>query len=134
MHELSLGQAIIDTVRRRGDGRAVRHVTVRIGYLRQVVPDALQFAWEMLTDDSELAGCRLEIEHVPAIVVCRACGETTTLAWPILLCAACEGSDVELVSGEEFLIATMDVVGRGDAAPEGTRPDLTRPDRTTEVS
>lgn len=109
MHELALGQAIAETVSRRADGREVRHVTVRIGHLRQVVPDALQFAWEMLTDGTPLAGCRLEIEHIPAVIACRSCGETTTLDWPILLCARCESSDVELVSGEEFLVATMDV-------------------------
>lgn len=109
MHELALGEAIVDTVDRHAEGRRVRQVTVRIGHLRQVVPDALQFAWGMLTDGSDLAGCRLEIDHVPAVVACRVCAATTTLEWPILLCGACESADVALVSGEEFLIATMDV-------------------------
>lgn len=109
MHELALGEAIIDTVVRHADGRRVRRVIVRVGHLRQVVPDALQFAWEMLTDDSELAGCALEIEHVPAVVTCRACAASTTLDRPIMLCGACDGADVEIVSGEEFLVATMDV-------------------------
>lgn len=124
MHELALGQAIADTVTRRADGRDVRQVTVRIGHLRQVVPDALQFAWEMLTEGSDLAGCRLAIEHVPAVIVCRACGDTRTLDLPILMCSTCETTDVELVSGEEFLIATMDVA----------EPDRTMSDRIREVS
>ncbi len=109
MHELALGQAIVDTVSRHAEGRRVQRVTVRIGYLRQVVPDALQFAWEVLTDRSDLAGCQLDVDHVPAVVSCRVCATTTTLEWPLLVCAACESSDVELVSGEEFLIATIDV-------------------------
>ena len=109
MHELSVGQAIVDTVERRAEGRDVRRVTVRIGHLRQVVPDALQFAWEMLTDGSELAGCRLVIEHVPAVVACRQCAARTTLDIPVLACATCTSFDVELVTGEEFLIATIDV-------------------------
>lgn len=109
MHELALGQAIVDTVARRAEGHRVRQVSVRIGHLRQVVPDALQFAWEMLTDGSDLAGCRLNIDHVPAVVACRGCASTTTLVFPILLCASCDSADVELISGEEFLISTMDV-------------------------
>ena len=109
VHELAVGQAILDTVERRAAGREVRLVTVRIGQLRQVVPDALQFAWEMLTDGSALAGCRLDIDHVPAVVRCTACGAHTTLDLPVLACGTCATFDVELCSGEEFMIATMDV-------------------------
>ena len=129
MHELALGQAIVDTIGRRSNGGAVRRVAVRIGHFRQVVPDSLQFAWEMLTEGSKLAGCRLDIDHVPAVVACRSCEARTTLDLPILMCEACESVDVELVSGEEFMIATIDV-----AEPEPTMPEPTMPKPTVEVS
>ena len=74
MHELSLAQAIADTTARYADGRPVAMVRVRIGHLRQVVPDSLQFAWELLTVDSVLDGAGLSIEHVPAVVRCADCG------------------------------------------------------------
>jgi hydrogenase nickel incorporation protein HypA/HybF len=109
MHELSLCQAILDHVDQRSAGRAVRRVEVRIGYLRQVVPDSLQFSWEMLTQGTDLADCELGIEHVPARVQCRACGAETTLDWPVLACSACEGLDVELLTGEELQVAWIDV-------------------------
>ena len=73
MHELSLCQAILEHVEARAGERAVRRVHVRIGYLRQVVPDSLLFSWEMLTESSDLAGCELVVEHVPAVVHCAAC-------------------------------------------------------------
>ncbi len=123
MHELALGEAIVDTVRRHAGGRSVRRVTARIGHMRQVVPAALQFAWEMLTDGSDLAGCRLEIDHVPAVITCRGCGSTTTLEFPILLCDACDSADVELVSGEEFLVATMDVAEEVSSSSSTTTGD-----------
>jgi hydrogenase nickel incorporation protein HypA/HybF len=109
VHELSLCQAILDTVEQRAGGRPVPRVDVRIGHLRQVVPDSLLFAWEMLTEHTPLAGCALVVDHVPAVVACRRCGATTTLAWPVLVCAACEGDDVDLVSGDELQIASFDV-------------------------
>jgi hydrogenase nickel incorporation protein HypA/HybF len=108
MHELALCQAIVDTVERHADGRRVEQVDVRIGHFRQVVPDSLQFSWELLTEGTDLAGCRLVIDHVPAVIKCRACGSATTLEVPILVCSACEGSDVTLVSGEELLVASID--------------------------
>lgn len=109
MHELSIAQAILHTVEQRAGGRSVRRVDVRIGHLRQVVPDSLAFAWEMVTTDTLHEGCVLEIEHVPAVVRCRACAADTTLDWPILVCGSCESHDVELVSGEEFQLVSLDV-------------------------
>ena len=110
MHELALGQAIADTVERHADGRHVERVLVRIGHLRQVVPDSLQVSWQLLVEGTDLDGCALEIEHVPAVVECRTCAATTTLELPVLACAACGSLDVELRSGEEFLIVASDVV------------------------
>lgn len=111
MHELSLCQAIVQVVDARSEGRPVRQVDVRIGHLRQVVPESLEFAWEMLTEGSHLEGCALVIEHVPAVVRCRSCDAETTLGFPILMCSACEGDDVELRSGEELQVATIDFEG-----------------------
>jgi hydrogenase nickel incorporation protein HypA/HybF len=108
MHELALCQAIRDTVSRHAAGQRVDRVEVRIGHFRQVVPESLQFAWELLTDATDLAGCALVVDYIPAVVDCRSCGAQTTLSTPILLCASCEGSDVSLISGDEFLIASID--------------------------
>jgi hydrogenase nickel incorporation protein HypA/HybF len=115
MHELALAEAIVETVRRHAAGREVARVAVRIGHLRQVVPDALTFSWEMLTAGTVLAECRLEIDHVPAVIVCHECGTTATLDLPILMCPSCETANVALVSGEEFLVSTMDVAAPSTA-------------------
>src|SRR5436190_17537688 len=109
MHELSLAEAIAAAAGARAAGRRVQRVSVRIGYLRHVVPDSLVFSWEVLTAGTDLDGSELAVEHVPAVVACGACGATTTLDLPILVCGACEGSDVELRSGDEFLLVSIDV-------------------------
>jgi len=109
MHELSLCSSIADTVNAHADGRAVRAVNLRIGHLRQIVPETLQFCWSMQSADSPLANTELVIEHVPAVVSCRPCEATTTLEHPIPVCGTCGSGDVELISGEEFLIASIDL-------------------------
>jgi hypothetical protein len=50
VHELSLCSAIADTVRDNTDGRRVERVNLRIGYLRQVVPETLEFCWGFITE------------------------------------------------------------------------------------
>jgi hydrogenase nickel incorporation protein HypA/HybF len=108
MHELSLCEAIADTVHRYADGARVSRIEVRIGHLRGVVPDSLLFSWEILTQGTDLEGSELAIDHVPAVVRCRACTAETRLDMPIMLCGQCESADVTVVSGEEFLIAAID--------------------------
>jgi hydrogenase nickel incorporation protein HypA/HybF len=109
VHELSLCQAILEHVETRAGDRPVRCVNVRIGHLRQVVPDSLLFSWEMLTETTRLAGCELLVEHVPAVVHCTTCDLDTTLDWPVLACARCESHDVELRAGDELELAWIDV-------------------------
>ncbi|MCU1457025.1 MAG: hydrogenase expression/synthesis HypA [Actinomycetia bacterium] len=110
MHELALSQAIAASVERHADGRHVTRVRVRIGHLRQVVPESLRFSWTLLTEGSALDGTELLVEHVPAVVACNDCAEMSTLDLPILVCHACHGHDVTLVSGDEFLIDSIDVM------------------------
>ncbi len=109
MHELSLCQAIADTAVANADGRDVERIRLRIGHFRQVVPETLQSCWRMRRSDGPLARCELDVEYVPATIECRTCGSTTTLDQPLLRCGACDGTDVALVSGDEFLIVSIDV-------------------------
>jgi hydrogenase nickel incorporation protein HypA/HybF len=115
MHELALSEAIADAVVARADSRSVTEARVRIGFLRQVVPDALAFAWEMVTEGTTLDGCALAIEHVPAVVACGGCGAHCVLTVPILVCGACGSTDVELRSGDEFLLVSIELAASTDA-------------------
>lgn len=113
MHELSICSAIADAAARHADGQSVSQVTVQIGHLRQVVPDALQFSWEVVasTTADELSKADLVIEEVPAVVECSSCGVRTTLDMPILSCGSCGSFDVGVISGEELRILSIDLVG-----------------------
>jgi|SRR6516165_6059504 hydrogenase nickel incorporation protein HypA/HybF len=113
MHELALCEAIADTVVRHAGGEPVSRVEVRIGHFRQVVPDSMQFSWKLLTEGGELDGCELAIDHVPAVLTCRTCGEETKLDVPILLCGACDSADVQLLRGDEFLVVAIERVVAG---------------------
>lgn len=110
MHELSIAEAIAHKVRERASDRSVAAVAIRVGHFRQAVPDALQFCWTMVTDGTELEGCRLEIEQVPATVNCRDCDTVTTLDVPILLCGACGEPNVTLLTGEEFMVVSLEIL------------------------
>lgn len=109
MHELSLCGAIVDTVDEHAAGRQVRTVNLTIGHFRQVIPDTLRFCWDMRIKDTPLEGCVLAITQVPAVIECRDCDHSTTLQHPVLRCGDCGGVSVTMISGEEFLIESIDL-------------------------
>jgi hydrogenase nickel incorporation protein HypA/HybF len=114
VHELSLAGAVIDTVERHAAGRRVTAVHLRIGYLRQVVPASLQFYFEHVARGTVCDGARLEQELVPAALRC-ACGHAWTLEGLAFRCPACGAADAQVVSGEELLVESIDVVEREPA-------------------
>ena len=75
MHEMSIVEALLKTVcqelRAHPDAR-VRTLYVRIGRLRQVEPDMLQFCYKAAAQGTQLAGSCLEIEQVEARAVVTA--------------------------------------------------------------
>ena len=109
MHELSIAEAVIAIVERHAAGRRVHRVELKVGYLRQVVPSALEFAFEVLTDGTVLEGAELSIEHVPARARCRSCRARTTMTAFPLQCDSCGGMDLELEAGEELLVDALEL-------------------------
>ncbi len=63
----------------------------------------------MRCQGTSLEGCELVVDHVPALVECAQCGVTTRLDSPVLRCGSCDGADVVMISGDEFLIESIDV-------------------------
>jgi hydrogenase nickel incorporation protein HypA/HybF len=111
VHELSLCGAIADITTRRAGERSVRTIHIRIGQLRQVVPETLTFCWELVTAETALAGAVLEVERVPALLGCRTCGTTGPLGASIAVaCQSCGSLDVAVVAGEEFDVTALDLV------------------------
>jgi hydrogenase nickel incorporation protein HypA/HybF len=90
-------------------GRPVRAVFVRVGHLRQVVPSALAFSFELAAAGTPVDGARLELEHVPAAGACRACGRESELPRFPLACPACGSLDVELLRGEELQVDALEI-------------------------
>ena len=109
MHELALSSAIVNTVAKHADGRRVILVNLRVGRLRQVVPETLEFYFEFVARDSVCEGARLEQEVIDARLRCNACALEWAIEIPAFRCPTCGGGEVEIASGDEFEVESIEV-------------------------
>jgi hydrogenase nickel incorporation protein HypA/HybF len=109
MHELSIADAVVTIASRHAAGRRVTRVDLKVGHLRQVVPDALAFAFELVAQGTPVEGAELVMEEVPATVRCRDCGGESVLEAFPAHCGACGALDVEVTGGEELLVESLEL-------------------------
>jgi hydrogenase nickel incorporation protein HypA/HybF len=116
MHELSLANAVVGAVLRHAAGRRVVVVSLRVGRLRQVVPDTLEFYFTFAAQGTVCEGARLEQEAIAARLRCRACGVKWELVDPAFRCPSCGGTDVGVTGGEELEVRSIEVEEMLDGA------------------
>jgi hydrogenase nickel incorporation protein HypA/HybF len=109
VHELAIAHSVVSIAERHAAGRHVTRVEVKVGHLRQVVPSALTFAFDLLVEDTALEGADLRIEEVPASGLCRDCGAQTKLPYFPLACETCGSLDVEVTAGEELVVDSLEL-------------------------
>jgi len=117
MHELALSRAILDIGLRSCGGRRVTSVTVDVGALRQVVATSLVQCWGFVTADTSLEGSQLVVNEIEAVIECESCGARTRMVQPYMVCGSCGGQQVDVITGREFLLRSIDVVGDEQPAP-----------------
>lgn len=109
MHELAIAESIMHLALSHAAGRRVTGVGVKVGALRQVVPESLSFSFDLVVQGTLAEGARLEIEGVEAAGVCGRCGaESRIVAFP-LRCDHCGELGLEVVRGEELYVQWVEV-------------------------
>jgi hydrogenase nickel incorporation protein HypA/HybF len=112
MHELSIAVSIVETVEENlpAADTKVKTVFLKIGKLSGVVKDALTFSFDIATNDSNLAGAKLEIEELAVIVHCRTCDKDLELDDPpIFRCQICKNPTPDIVQGKELEIVSVEL-------------------------
>lgn len=112
MHEFSIASAMLDTVLKqaaRNRAASVVAVKARIGELAGVVQEALEFAWQTLTEETLAAGSKLEIEHVPVACYCAPCHQEFVAKVMSYRCPRCGQLSAELLRGRELELVSIEV-------------------------
>ena len=109
MHELSIAESVVQIASRHADGRRVTKVYLKVGHLRQVVPSALTFSFELVAEGTPVEGAELEMEEIPVTGKCRECGSENQLTEFPLQCVVCGAFDLEILQGEELYVESLEL-------------------------
>lgn len=112
MHEMAIAEGILDIVVKTAANHGASKVTsvkVLAGELTGVVPEALEFGFSALAQGTIADGACLSICMVPLIGRCRDCGHESRVANYRFVCANCSSYGVEIVSGRELKVESVEV-------------------------
>ena len=115
MHEFSICEDLITAILEELDkvdcrGRVtLLKARVVVGKLRQVVPDNLAFAYEVLGKEAGISGSKLEIVERPITAKCKECGWQGEIRDSLFMCARCESMNIEQLSGSELYLENLEV-------------------------
>lgn len=112
MHELGITQSIVEIALRTAqdqEATKIHSVTLEIGSLSGVVPEALEFCYEACSKETPLEGSRLLIERVEATARCRDCANEFALTDLLACCPQCGSAASDLLCGEEMRIKEMEI-------------------------
>ena len=113
MHELSIMtealRMAVDAAQSAGASR-VSKLRLRIGRLSGVVPDAMQFAFDVVCNGTMADGAKLEIETVPGACWCATCQAEFDCENFFNECPRCHNFSGELRRGQEMEIASVETL------------------------
>jgi hydrogenase nickel incorporation protein HypA/HybF len=112
MHEFSLMMGVIDAVSETAKANGATCVTVvnlTVGDMTEVVEEAMDFAFDVLKEDTVAKDAKLNIKFVHPRSYCAACDiefEHDRYHWA---CPKCDSLATKLIAGRELYIESIEV-------------------------
>ncbi len=114
MHELALMSSLVERVCEIADNENAIRVTdiyVKRGELSGVIPESLEFCFDVCVADTIAASANFHIRDIAAKWCCDSCGNTIgkveDLSIPI--CPKCNNYKLTLIEGREFQLDSIEI-------------------------
>ena len=117
MHEMGIALQIVEIATASippdlGEVRIAR-VNLKVGKLAAIVPESLRFCFSVAIKDTPLDGAELKIEELPVLARCNDCDAKWTISEPVFKCEACNSGSLEILSGRELDIESIEIAEEG---------------------
>ncbi len=112
MHELTLAENILDIVsdslRDQPDARVTR-ISIDIGRLSGVEPDALKFAMDAVVKETFAETAKLEYQFTEGQIRCLDCNRVSPAHNLYSQCSHCQSFRVDIVGGQELKVSAIEI-------------------------
>ena len=111
MHEMSVAVQLVSQVEMSAmmnNVARVTSVTVDIGMMQLIVPEALAVAFEFAAQGTCAEGAELVINEVPALAKCGSCDNEYVPEIANYMCPKCLKADAEIIQGKDMILKSME--------------------------
>ncbi len=114
MHEMGIAMQVIEiakaSIPKDMQGAKIERINLKIGKLSAVVSDSLTFCFDIIIKDEPLlSGAKLNIKEIPVTARCKECNLEWEIEQPVFSCRDCNSGSVDLISGQELDIDTIEI-------------------------
>ena len=112
MHELAVTQGILNFAIEEATRREAKKITdirIALGSLSGIVAECVETYFPLVAENTMAEGAKLTFRRIPATVRCMDCNAESELPDFRLRCPECASRRVELKSGREAYIESMEI-------------------------
>lgn len=112
MHELAITQSILDIAQKAAaehQVKRIREVRIKLGEYSGVVPQCIQYYFDVISKGTVAEGAELKMERLPIVMRCQQCGWEGQIDKHHIQCPACTGTRLKLLQGREFYVESLEV-------------------------
>ena len=112
MHEASITESLLSlALEKATEAKATKITSINlvVGELSGAVPDCIQFYFDAISRDTIAKGATLNFETKPTQIRCRTCQKVFTPANHEWACPTCHEISVEIASGRECYMESIEV-------------------------
>jgi hydrogenase nickel incorporation protein HypA/HybF len=112
MHEIGIME---DTLKlaleyaKRENATKITRLKMRVGDMSSVIPDSLQFAFDVMIKGTIAEGATLEIETIPVTCYCSNCQKEFTPKTLFYECPECHQLTTKILTGKELELTSLEV-------------------------
>ena len=111
MHEFSITKSLVDICNSEADKNnlsRVYKIYLKIGKFTGFSSDSIEFYFKHLKTNTKCEDAVIVFEEIPIRIKCSSCGKENNIDEPILVCPDCGKLTIEVLSGREFFIASIE--------------------------
>jgi hydrogenase nickel incorporation protein HypA/HybF len=108
MNELAIARSVVEHVAEAASGRRVHKITIEIGKLSGIAPDAVAFCFPEVARGTPAETARLDIREIGGRAYCETCGSEFPLPDMSAVCP-CGSIRFRPIAGEELNLKSIEM-------------------------